>query len=107
MYDTDYRAKLMHELMMLQKEDGSFSVIDDYRVDADIRICYVYEPTYYATAAMMFIQTRDNSHLTDKEKAALLKGLTFAEGRNLAGHQCGKPTVNLTKEELININSVC
>ncbi len=24
-----------------------------------------------------------------------------------AWHQCGKPTVNLTKEELININSVC
>ena len=86
MYDTDYRAKLMHELMILQKEDGSFSVIDDYQVDADIRICYVYEPTYYATAAMMFIQTLDNSHLTDKEKTALVKGLAFAEGRNLAGH---------------------
>ena len=86
LHDTDYRAKLMHELLMLQKEDGSFSVIDNYRVDMDIRIFYVYEPTYYATAAMMYIQTRDNSRMSDREKAALLKGLSFVEGRHLSGH---------------------
>lgn len=86
LHDTDYRTKLMHQLLMLQKEDGSFSVIDNYRIDMDIRIFYVYEPTYYATAAMMCIQTRDNSHMSDRERAALLKGLSFAEGRYLSGH---------------------
>lgn len=86
LHDTDYRAKLMHELLMLQKKDGSFSVIDNNQVDMDIRIFYVYEPTYYATAAMMYIQTRDNAHMDDREKAALLKGLSFAEGRHLSGH---------------------
>ena len=42
--DTDYRAKLLQELLKLQKEDGSFSVISNYRVDMDIRVAYVYEP---------------------------------------------------------------
>ena len=84
--DIDYRAKLLQELLKLQKEDGSFSVISNYRVDMDIRVAYVYEPTYYATAAMMFIQTCDPSHMREQERTALLRGLSFAEGRHLAGH---------------------
>ncbi|MCR5603375.1 MAG: hypothetical protein K6G27_06705 [Lachnospiraceae bacterium] len=85
-HDTGYREKLKHELLKEQKENGSFSAIDNLHIDSDIRVCYAYEPTYYATAALMFIENMDPSGMTDTEKTALRKGLSFAEGRHLAGH---------------------
>lgn len=67
----------VEELMSLQKNDGSFSVIDDYKVDGDIVVAYVLEPTYFATAAL--IHAVMNGVNIDIDH--LLKGLQFASGR--------------------------
>lgn len=80
------RSKLVRELLNLQKKDGSWSVIDDYRCDSDIRVVYVYEPTYYATAALIYADLIDDYDMKSIEKIALLKGLEFAKGRCLCGH---------------------
>lgn len=78
------KGKLMNQLLLMQKKDGSWSVIDDYRCDSDIRVHYVYFPTYYATAALMNIA--NSIGMNDAEESSLLKGLEFAMGRNLMGH---------------------
>ncbi|MCI6730738.1 MAG: hypothetical protein MR487_00195 [Lachnospiraceae bacterium] len=82
--DEDYRGKLVKELLHLQKIDGSFSLIDDYRCDSDIRVFYVYFPTYYATASLMYVTSLDG--MTDELHKVLQKGLAFAQGRHLVGH---------------------
>lgn len=85
--DPAYARKLALQLTKFQKEDGSFSVIDDYRVDGDIRVAYAYEPTYYGTAALMNALTKLRSPERREElQKALDKGLKFAMGRRLQGH---------------------
>lgn len=78
------KEKFARQLLLMQKEDGSWSVIDDYRCDSDIRVHYVYLPTYYATAALMNIA--NSIEMNKAEKSSLSKGLEFAMGRNLMGH---------------------
>jgi len=80
----DYRTKLVYELLQLQKEDGSFRVIDNNRCDSDIRVAYIYYPTYYATAALVYAATFDG--INETMKNALKKGLTVACERHLSGH---------------------
>ncbi len=82
--DKEYRAKLAIEVINLQKTDGSFSVINDYNCDSDIRVAYVYFPTYYATAALMFKANLDG--MCRELEAPMENGLLFATGRNLMGH---------------------
>ena len=48
---TQELEKMASYLAKVQKADGSWSVIDDYKVDSDIRVAYAYMPTYFATAA--------------------------------------------------------
>ena len=74
------------ELLKYQKEDGSFSTIESYRCDGDIRVAYAYMPTFYATASMMYVDLHSESGLTRHEMEALIKGLKFAIGRQLVGH---------------------
>ncbi len=95
--DSIFRNEIFSELITYQKEDGSFSVIDDYRCDGDIRVAYVYYPTYYATAAIMYMANMDG--MTDKMRNALEKGLKFAMGRRLAGHG-----VSATEEQIEALN---
>ena len=84
--DKSEMMKLVRELLGRQKVDGSWSVIDDYRVDSDIRVAYVYLPTYYATAALLRMDIILDFEANSSEKNALLKGLEFAVGRSLYGH---------------------
>lgn len=78
--------KIIFKLLEMQKYDGSWSVIDDYRVDSDIRVYYVYYPTYYTTAILMKLDLQFEFENESNEKKALNKGLEFAIGRNLYGH---------------------
>lgn len=78
--------KLVNNLLKLQKADGSFSTIESYRCDEDIRVEYAYVPTYYATAALMYADLQIVDGLDKCEMEALEKGLHFAIGRQLMGH---------------------
>lgn len=81
--DADIKS-IVKILLEKQKPDGSWSLIDDYRVDSDIRVIYVYVPTYYATAILIKADLIEK--LTIGEKQLLLRGLEFAKGRHLVGH---------------------
>lgn len=78
--------KLISDLIKFQKSDGSFSTIESYECDGDIRVEYAYMPTYYATAAMMHADLQLVGGLEEYEIDALRKGLYFALGRQLVGH---------------------
>ena len=84
--DRHGRHKIVTVLMNLQKQDGSWCVIDTRECDSDIRVAYLYEPTYYATAAMMYADLRDTYDIDSMEKKVLLKGLEVALERQLSGH---------------------
>lgn len=77
---------LVNELIKCQKEDGSWSVIDNYRVDSDIVVHYAFVPTYFATAALIYADLQLHFNQDSIEKRALLKGLDFAKRREFAGH---------------------
>lgn len=94
------RSKIVKKLLDLQKKDGSWSVIDDYRCDADIRVVYVYEPTYYATATLIYADLIDDYDIESTEKIALLKGLEFAKGRSLCGHGYGATESKINSLEI-------
>lgn len=84
--DESEMVKIVRELLDRQKEDGSWSIIDDYKVDSDIRVAYIYLPTYYATATLMRMDLTLEFENNSNEKNALLNGLEFSVGRNLYGH---------------------
>ena len=83
---TQELEKMASYLAKVQKADGSWSVIDDYKVDSDIRVAYAYMPTYFATAALIAADLKVNFKKDSIEKNALVSGLIFATGRNLVGH---------------------
>lgn len=84
--DKTLRQKLVNQLLSMQKPDGSWAVIETRKCDSDIRVYYIYFPTYYATATLMYADIYENYSDTSKEKVALLNGLKVACERNLMGH---------------------
>ena len=84
--DKNFREKLVKELLLKQKEDGSWSVIETRECDSDIRVHYIYFPTYHATAALMCADLYEKYADSSVEKQALLKGLKIAGERKLMGH---------------------
>ena len=83
----EHRSELeekIRKLLELQRDDGSWSALDDLRADTDYRIDFAYTPTYMATAALMHAM---NLGITERSvEESLRRGLTFARGRNLCGH---------------------
>ena len=82
--DGDYRCKIAKELFRLQREDGAWRVIEDLKAPMDIRVAYIYEPTYYATAALMAFMNA-NGEMNEAEKEYLRNGLKIAAERQLNG----------------------
>ena len=79
------RLEVVEELLKLQKEDGSWKVISSLRGDSDYVVGYAFEPTYYATAALINYMNKENA-ADEKVKDALKRGLEFSGMRHLAGH---------------------
>lgn len=71
------RKSIIGQILNFQMEDGSFSFLNDYKVPADIRVYYVYRPSYVCTQILMI--NGDNSE-------AIGKALDFCAKRNLCGH---------------------
>ncbi len=84
--NINLRRNLVNEVLSKQKEDGSWATIETRMCDSDIRVHYVYFPTYYATAALMFADLEGDFAADSPERNALLKGLEIASERKLMGH---------------------
>lgn len=80
------RKSLVNELVEKQQADGSWSVVETRACDSDVRVHYIYFPTYYATAALLRADLWESFEDTSAEKRALLNGLEIARGRKLIGH---------------------
>ena len=80
------RQALIKELLSKQQADGSWGVIETRKVDSDVRVHYIYFPTYYATASLIYADLSDAFGDKSVEKAALLKGLEIVCDRELMGH---------------------
>ena len=106
--EADLRSKLAVELLGVQRDDGSWSTIDDDRAPVDIRVDFVYVPTFYATAALMFRMTADGISVEEKNlEMSLEKNLkknsegrlaVESEGnRNLSERLSGRLTERLSE----------
>ena len=82
--EQDNRRKIVDDLMKFQQTDGTWRVIDDMHAPTDIRVEYIYIPTYYATAALMAYMNTGGI-FSDKEKEYMNAGLIAATGRKLNG----------------------
>ena len=82
--DRGYREKMMKEIFHLQREDGSWAVIDDMKAPTDIRVEYIYVLTYYATAALIAYMNLGGL-LNESETSFMRKGLEVATIRKLNG----------------------
>ena len=74
-------------LLEAQEEKGHWSVFPDWDAPADVRVSYIYEPTYLACAYLMAYKVR-NSECTHKMEGfdeCLHKGMEAAVGRKFFG----------------------
>ena len=93
--EGQYRDKIFRELMNLQREDGSWAVIEDTKAPSDIKVAYIFTPTYYATAAIMAYMNAGGI-LNEEEKVCMEKGLHIAAKRSLngAGYEAVRSKLN-------------
>lgn len=77
--------KNLNIILDFQDSDGSFKLLDSYKIPSDARVDFCHMPTYICTAILMKAFMTDNSSFTLKEKSALLNGLKMSCARNLMG----------------------
>ena len=73
------------EVLAFQEKDGSFNLLDSFKVESDARVDFCYMPTYLCTAIIMK-SFMTNSALLSGHEDALQKALRKCCGRKLAGH---------------------
>ena len=76
----------MEEILHFQDTDGSFKLLDSYKIEADARVDFCHMPTYMATAILMRAYLRDRNFLRGKEKEILVPALKMCCARGLNGH---------------------
>lgn len=76
------------EVLDFQDDDGSFNLLDSFKVVSDARVDFCYMPTYICTAIIMKAYMKDESLLTGRENV-LKTGLRMCCGRSLSGHGYG------------------
>ena len=75
--------ELFNELMNFQDEDGSFKLIDSFKIEKDARIAYCYYPTYLVTAIMIEAYLYDKNYCIDLEEKLKI-ALHFSTLRGLS-----------------------
>lgn len=73
-------------ILDFQDSDGSFKLLDSYKVPSDARVDFCHMPTYICTAILMKAYMTDSQAFTSKEESALSNGLEMSCARNLSGH---------------------
>ena len=79
----------LDEIVDFQREDGSFSLVSDYRIESDSRVEYVYRPSYACCQILVKAVLSGSEGLVngiDEFLDALRRGLAFCCERGLAGH---------------------
>ena len=84
--DPERIQKLTKQVLSLQKQDGSFCAADECPTEADSRIGYYYEPTYYGAAALMHAMITDKTAADRAVKESLARALSVAKQRKLFWH---------------------
>lgn len=83
--DKDWNKNL-NTILDFQDFDGSFKLLDSYKIPTDARVDFCHMPTYLCTAILMKAFMTDDSQFTLKEKSALKNGLKMSCARTLRGH---------------------
>ena len=68
-----------------QDSDGSFKLLDSFKVESDARVDFCYMPTYICAAIYMKAFMTDRSSMKGREQM-LKRALESCCGRNLSGH---------------------
>lgn len=85
--DLDYANKLAKELCGFQRDDGSWKVFDEERIERDCMIGYGYIPTYYGTSALIHLMNMDDSFKFEKELRNAFRYITDGGRRkHFLGH---------------------
>lgn len=86
--DLKQAKELIYSLIKEQDENGFWALISNPSGDGAIRILYWYEPTYIATAIMMYyyMQHKNETLTIEGFNIAFEKGLEASTGRGLKGH---------------------
>lgn len=82
---TEWQDNL-EAILKFQDSDGSFKLVDSFRIESDARVDFCYMPTYLCTAILMKALMYDRSGTSAQVKEALSTGLKVCCGRGLAGH---------------------
>lgn len=80
------KRKILEEIMAFQYEDGSFNLLDSYRIESDCRVVYCHEPTYICTAILMKALLDDEHALGGREWDILPAAMHMCCARGLQGH---------------------
>jgi len=75
---------VLRAIVTFQREDGSFALVSDYRMDGDCRVAYVYRPSYACCQVLMASLLAGVEF--DGMREALARGLAFCCTRGLNGH---------------------
>ena len=78
--------KNLNIILDFQDSDGSFKLLDSYRIPSDARVDFCHMPTYICTAILMKAYLTNSEAFTSKEESALSKGFEMSCARNLVGH---------------------
>lgn len=78
--------KNLNIIIDFQDADGSFKLVDSFKIPSDSCIHYCYIPTYICTGILMKAFLTDSIAFTSKAKNALLNGLKRSCDINLCGH---------------------
>lgn len=82
--DSEWRD-CIKEIIAFQDDDGSFKIIDSFKVPSDARVDFCYIPTYICSAILMKTHLQAPG-LSDDIEQALIKSLELCCGRQLKGH---------------------
>ena len=76
----------LRDILKFQDTDGSFKLVDSFRIESDARVDFCYMPTYLCTAILMKALMYGGSGMVASVKEALATALKVCCGRGLTGH---------------------
>jgi len=84
-FDDDWND-VIKQIIEFQCEDGSFNLLDSYRIESDCRVEYCHEPTYICSALLIEALLKDKEVFAGNEDIILSKALHMCCARGLNGH---------------------